>query len=112
MAKVMLAMGMVVAYSYAVEAFTGWYSGNVFELALPAQPLVRPLRGTLLALALLQRRRQPAPVAQTRAPQPAGAVRDRGRDLNVGMWLERYVIIVPSLSRDFLPRSWGLFHPI
>ena len=30
--------------------------------------------------------------------------------VNVGMWLERYVIIVVSLSRDFLPSSWGMYH--
>jgi molybdopterin-containing oxidoreductase family membrane subunit len=31
--------------------------------------------------------------------------------VNVGMWFERFVIIVTSLHRDFLPSSWGMFHP-
>jgi molybdopterin-containing oxidoreductase family membrane subunit len=31
--------------------------------------------------------------------------------VNVGMWLERFVIIVISLTRDFLPSSWGMYHP-
>jgi molybdopterin-containing oxidoreductase family membrane subunit len=30
--------------------------------------------------------------------------------VNVGMWLERYVIVVVSLSRDYLPSSWGMYH--
>ena len=31
--------------------------------------------------------------------------------MNVGMWLERFIIIVVSLSRDFLPSSWGMYYP-
>ncbi|NUN03470.1 MAG: hypothetical protein HUU41_20375 [Bryobacteraceae bacterium] len=31
--------------------------------------------------------------------------------INVGMWLERYVIVITSLHRDFLPSSWGMYHP-
>ena len=30
--------------------------------------------------------------------------------VNIGMWLERYVIVVTSLHRDFLPSSWGMYH--
>jgi molybdopterin-containing oxidoreductase family membrane subunit len=31
--------------------------------------------------------------------------------VNVGMWLERFIIVVTSLHRDFLPSSWGMYHP-
>ena len=31
--------------------------------------------------------------------------------INIGMWLERFVIVVTSLHRDFLPSSWGMYHP-
>ena len=41
----------------------------------------------------------------------AGAVRDRRIVVNVGMWLERFVIVVTSLHRDFLPSSWGMYYP-
>jgi len=31
--------------------------------------------------------------------------------VNVGMWLERFIIVVTSLHRDFLPSSWGMYYP-
>ena len=42
--------------------------------------------------------------------QRAGAARGPAIFVNIGMWLERYVIVVTSLHRDFLPSSWGMYH--
>ncbi len=103
--KVMLAAGSIVAYGYASEAFFSWYSGDEFEratmwyrafgdygwtfwlmLACNVGPLqllwfrrVRTNQWLFFALALV---------------------------INTGMWLERYVIVVTSLTRDFMPSDW------
>lgn len=110
MAKLMLATGLIVAYSYAVEAFTSWYSGNVFELALLRHRCFGPYAfwywlsvfcnvGVNQTLWLESARRSPWILFAISLL------------INLGMWLERFVIIVPSLSQDFLPSSWGLFIP-
>jgi molybdopterin-containing oxidoreductase family membrane subunit len=108
MGKVMLAMGLVVTYSYAVEAFTSWYSGDPFELALLHnrsfgsywfQYWLSILCNVVITQLLWFR-------SVRRSPWGLFGV---AMAINLGMWLERYVIIVPSLSRDFVPSSWGHF---
>lgn len=110
MAKVMLAMGLFVGYSYLVEGFTAWYSGDRYEMAVMANRVSGPYAPEYWTCVL----------CNVAAPQLLWSARLRARPLvllgvslavNVGMWLERYVIIVISLSRDFLPSSWGMFHP-
>ena len=109
-AKVMLATGLIVAYGYAIEAFMGWYSGNRYDMFTlwnrlhgPYAPLyyallacnifipqvlwIRKLRTNPLALFLI-----------------SGVIL-------VGMWLERFIIVVVSLQRDFLTSSWGMYYP-
>ena len=111
MAKVMLATGLIVAYGYLTETFTGWYSGNIYEAIVFSNRLTGPYAPSLLVrlfcVTFLCHRRF----------GPAGS----GLNLfccflisiviNIGMWLERFVIIVVSLHRDFLPSSWGMFYP-
>jgi len=111
MAKVMLGTGLIVAYGYAMEAFMGWYSGNQFErflfwnrawgghyfwaywllilcnILLPQLLWSRRVRLNLLAVFLLS------------------------LVINTGMWLERFVIVVTSLERDFMPSAWGRYYP-
>jgi len=108
MAKVMLATGLIVAYGYAIEAFTAWYSGNPYESYMLQNRLTGPYK--LQYWALL--------VCNVLFPQLLW-FRDARRNIyvlflvamavNVGMWLERFVIIVTSLHRDFLPSAWGMF---
>lgn len=109
-AKVMLATGLIVAYGYSMEAFFAFYSGNQFEkfmflnrafgpygwaywmlittnIAIPQLLWIRKLRKSPIMLFLLS------------------------IDILVGMWLERFVIVVTSLHRDFLPSSWGIYIP-
>jgi len=50
-------------------------------------------------------------VASASVQEPAGALFIISLVVNVGMWLERFVIIVTSLHRDFLPSSWGMYQP-
>jgi molybdopterin-containing oxidoreductase family membrane subunit len=108
MAKVMLATGLIVAYGYGIEAFMAWYSGNEFERYL----MVNRIGGSYAVMywALI--------ACNVVAPQFLWSRRVRRNPgllfclaiiVNVGMWLERYVIVVISLSRDFLPSSWGMY---
>jgi molybdopterin-containing oxidoreductase family membrane subunit len=108
MAKVMLATGLVVAYGYAMEAFFAWYSANTYERFMMWNRMTGPYAAMYWALILcnvvapnllwLRRLRRSVPVLFGIALV-----------VSVGMWLERYVIIVTSLHRDFLPSSWGLY---
>ena len=110
MAKLMLACGLIVAYSYLAEIFTAFYSGDRFEVFTVMDRLTGPyawIYWTVLACNVL------APQAiwssWTRSSPPAVFV--IAIIVNVGMWLERFMIIVTSLHRDFLPSSWGYFVP-
>lgn len=108
MAKVMLATGMVVAYGYATEAFMAWYSGNLYEMFMMWNRVFGPYwwaYWTLIA-------------TNVAIPQLLWIHRVRvtpwllfpiAMSVNVGMWLERYVIVVTSLHRDYLPSSWGMY---
>ncbi len=109
MARVMLATGMVVAYGYLMEIFMAWYSGNTFESFMVLNRFFGPYWPLYWLLI----------VCNIGAPQFLWFKRVRANPLalfvvamfvNVGMWLERFVIIVVSLSRDFLPSSWGIYH--
>ena len=108
MAKVMLATGLFVAYGYLTEAFTAWYSGSGVERFWLFNRSFGPYWWAFWLLM----------VCNIAAPQALWFGRVRTSPLllflialvvNVGMWLERYVIIVVSLHRDYLPSSWGMY---
>lgn len=110
MAKVMLASGLIVAYGYLMEIFMAWYSGNLYEAAVNSNRMLGPY-APLFWLML---------VCNVVIPQALWSRRVRTNVImlffisivvNVGMWLERFVIVVTTLSRDFLPSSWGLYTP-
>jgi Ni/Fe-hydrogenase subunit HybB-like protein len=108
--KIMLATGLMTAYGYAAEAFMTWYGGNHYDkfvswnrlhgpyapwyymlltmnILIPQVLWIRKLRNSPLALFLV------------------------ALDVLIGMWLERFIIVVVSLTRDFLPSSWGMYYP-
>ncbi len=110
MAKVMLATGLIVAYGYAMEAFGSFYSGNQFEkfmtlnrwsgpyaffywlliacnIVIPQSLWFKKVRSNVLALFVLS------------------------LVVNCGMWLERFIIVVTSLHRDYMPSAWGMYYP-
>jgi molybdopterin-containing oxidoreductase family membrane subunit len=109
MARVMLATGLIVAYGYMMEAFVAWYGGNPVERYVMVNRFFGPYRHVYWSLI----------TCNVIAPQALWFARVRANTIalmavamfiNVGMWLERYVIIVVSLHRDFLPSSWGMYH--
>ena len=110
MAKVMLATGLIVAYGYSIEAFMAWYSGNLFEGFMILNRFVgpyAPFYWLLIACNVVM----PQFLWFKRVRSSVPALFVMSLVVNVGMWLERFVIIVTSLHRDFLPSSWGMFKP-
>ena len=110
MAKIMLVTGLIVAYGYAMELFMAWYSGNEYERFVFLNRITGPYRVSWFMLIL----------CNVVASQLLWFRRIRSSVkllwvlsivINVGMWLERFVIIVTSLHRDFLPSSWGMYQP-
>jgi molybdopterin-containing oxidoreductase family membrane subunit len=110
MAKVMLATGLIVVYGYMIEAFFGWYSGNQYERFMIWNRMHGPYAPYYWALIL----------CNGVTPQLLWFKKIRSKLLvlwlislvvSIGMWLERFVIVVTSLHRDFLPSSWGFYSP-
>ena len=108
MAKVMLLTGLIVVYGYAMEFFFGWYSGNHYERYMLLNRLAGPYKWHWMSLIL----------CNAVVPQLLWFRKVRSSPywlffvsmfINVGMWLERFIIIVVSLHRDFLPSSWGMY---
>jgi len=109
-AKVMLATGLIVAYAYVMEIFTGWYSGNVYEAAAMWHRMTGPYAPAYWMLI----------TCNIAAPQMLWFKKVRSKPIFlfiasmvvlVGMWLERFVIIVSSLAQDYLVSSWRVFTP-
>ena len=110
MGKVMLATGVIVAYGYMMETFMAFYSGNPFDRYMILNRMVGPYKyvyWTLIACNIA-------------IPQVLWSRKIRRNVLvlfiislvvNVGMWLERFVIIVVSLHRDYLPSKWDMYYP-
>jgi molybdopterin-containing oxidoreductase family membrane subunit len=109
-AKVMLATGLIVAYGYGIEAFMGWYGGDRYDAFLLWNRLHGPYAPWYLMLlscnifipqVLWIRKLRTSPVALFFISFV----------ILVGMWLERFIIVVVSLHRDFLNSSWGMYYP-
>ena len=110
MAKVMLASGLIVTYGYVMEGFLAWYSAHPYETYLFQNRFEGPY-APLYWLLL---------TCNCAIPQLLwfGSIRRRAIPLfiislivNVGMWLERFIIVVGSLHRDFLPSEWAMYYP-
>ncbi len=110
MAKVMLATGLIVAYGYLMETFFGWYSGNGFEHYMIMNRMFGPY-GLVYWLLIACNILIPQTLWIRHVRQHPGWLFVVSIIVNVGMWLERYVIIITSLHRDFLPSSWAMYYP-
>src|SRR6267143_1305498 len=110
MAKLMLATGLIVGYSYIIEAFMAWYSANPLERYVMINRAAGPYHWLYWAL-ILCNLVIPQALWSRRVRSNVLAIFFIALGVNVGMWLERFIIIVVSLSRDFLPSSWGMYYP-
>jgi molybdopterin-containing oxidoreductase family membrane subunit len=110
MAKVMLATGLIVAYGYAIEFFMAFYSGNKFDVFLAEQRLHGPYSHFYFAL-ILCNIITPQLLWFEKVRRNVAALFVMSLVVNTGMWLERFVIVVISLTRDFMPSAWGRYAP-
>lgn len=110
MAKVMLATGLIVAYGYMMEAFMAFYSGSQYDRFMIMNRLTGPYAVEYWSL-LLCNIAIPQALWFKRVRTSVPALFVLSLIINVGMWLERFIIIVTSLHRDFLPSSWGMYSP-
>ena len=108
-AKLMLASGMVLSYGYFIEGVMAVYSGDKYELGVQHNRWVGSASHVYWAVILLN----------VVIPQSLWSARVRYNPfllflvsvgVLIGMWIERWVIVIGSLQRGFLPSSWGLFH--
>ncbi|MEW5878310.1 MAG: NrfD/PsrC family molybdoenzyme membrane anchor subunit [Acidobacteriota bacterium] len=110
MAKILLATSLMVGYAYGIEFFTAWYSGNHFEAFTFYNRALGPYAWAYWIMVF----------CNVVVPQIFWFKKARTTPwillvgsllVNVGMWFERFVIVVTTLSRDFLPGNWGIYKP-
>jgi molybdopterin-containing oxidoreductase family membrane subunit len=108
MAKVLLATGLIVAYGYFMETLMAWYSGNQYEQFMMMNRVFGPYAYVYwLVMGCNVLAPQAVWFPRVRASVPALFV--LAMIVNVGMWLERYMIVVVSLHRDFMPSAWDMY---
>jgi len=110
MAKVTLLTGSLVGYAYATEFFNAWYSGNLYERAHFINRATGPYAWCFYLMVLCNVL-VPQALWWKRARTNIALLFVLSILVNVGMWFERFVIIVVSLHRAFLPSGWGMFYP-
>jgi Ni/Fe-hydrogenase subunit HybB-like protein len=109
MGKIMLATGMIVFYSYAMEIFFSFYSGNLYEKFMWLNRATGPY-WKMYAMLIVCNGLAPQLMWFKKIRTSTIGLFITAMFVNVGMWLERFVIIPTSLHRDFLPSSWGMYH--
>jgi len=110
MNKIMILTGSMVGYAYATEFFIAWYSGNQFEQFVFLNRALGPYAWaywTMVSCNVIF----PQLFWFRKIRRSIGLMFTIGILVNVGMWFERFVIVVTSLHRDFLPSSWGMYIP-
>jgi Ni/Fe-hydrogenase subunit HybB-like protein len=110
MAKVMLATGLIVFYGYVMEVFFAWYSANTYEEYMMSNRMMGPYAKYYWML-IFCNGVVPQFLWFKRFRRNLWFVFGVSVIVSIGMWLERFVIIVTSLHRDFLPSSWGMYSP-
>ncbi len=108
MGEILLATGLIVAYGYLMETFMAWYSGDLYERYMMLNRMFGPYGYMYWALILFNLViPQALWIQRVRTNVPALFL--ISLSVLLGMWLERYVIVVVSLSRDFMPSAWGMY---
>lgn len=110
MAKVILATGLIVGYGYLLEVFIPWYSGNEYEWYVTVNRALGPYAATYWGLifcnvVVIQALWFRSVRTNVWLLFPIALI------VNIGMWLERFVIIITSLHRSYLTASWSMYYP-
>ncbi|TMA30319.1 MAG: hydrogenase [Deltaproteobacteria bacterium] len=111
MAKVMLLTGLIVTYGYLMEFFAAWYSGNPYEQHIffftrPRGPYAWAFYTQMFCNVVVPQMFWFKAARRNIAALWIGSVL-----INVGMWFERFNIIVTSLHQDFIPSNWAMYYP-
>ncbi|MFQ5452686.1 MAG: NrfD/PsrC family molybdoenzyme membrane anchor subunit [Candidatus Zixiibacteriota bacterium] len=110
MNKIMLLTGMMVGYAYSIEFFIAWYGGNMYEqFAFVNRAFGSYAWAYWIMISCNVLVPQLFWVKKLRTSIPVMFV--ASILINVGMWFERFVIVVSSLSKDYLPSSWDYYSP-
>jgi Ni/Fe-hydrogenase subunit HybB-like protein len=111
MTKVMMATGMMVTFGYVMEHFIAWYSGNIYEYSMFFKVRQRGPFAPVYWLMIACNCVFPQVFWFKKARTHLGLIWFIALLVNVGMWCERFNIIITSLHRDFIPASWGSYSP-
>ncbi len=110
MAKIIMVTGLMVGYAYSMEFFIAWYSGNIYERFAFINRAFGPYAWaywTMVSCNVII----PQIFWSKKARTNIKVLFVASIFVNIGMWFERFVIVVSSLSRDFLPSSWDYYSP-
>lgn len=108
--KLMLVTSLIVSYGYASEAYMAWYSGDTYETFVSINRMIGPY-AVAYWIMITCNCLVPQFFWFKACRQCIWLAFILSLLVNVGMWLERFVIIVASLHRDFMPSSWGMYYP-
>ena len=111
MAKILLATGLIVAYGYMMETFMAFYSGNPYDRYMIMNRMTGPYAPVYWTLILCNIVIPLDTLWSSKIRRNVLALFVISLVVQTGMWLERFVIVVTSLHRDFLPSSWGMYYP-
>jgi len=110
MCKVVLFTGSIVGYAYSMEFFIAWYSGEIYESFTFINRAFGPYAWAywiMVSCNVIT----PQIFWFKKARTNIAVIFTASLLVNVGMWFERFVIVVTSLANDFLPSSWGMYEP-
>ena len=110
MAKVTMLTGMIVSYAYLTEFFVAWYGGNLYEQYHFINRATGPYAWCFYLMVLCNVI-TPQLLWTKKARSSVAFLFIISIMVNIGMWFERFVIIVVGLHRGHLPSAWGMFYP-
>jgi molybdopterin-containing oxidoreductase family membrane subunit len=111
MAKILMATGLIVAYGYMMETFMAFYSGNTYDRYMMMNRMTGPYARVYWILILCNIVIPLGTLWSSKIRRNAAALFVISLVVQTGMWLERFIIVVTSLHRDYLPSSWGMYYP-
>ena len=109
MAKVMLGTGLIVGYGYGMEVFMSWYAASHWEFFMMWNRMFGPMGWAYWILILTNIAIPLTSLWSRKLRTNIAFMFGISIVVNTGMWFERFVIVVTSLYRDFLPSSWGTY---
>jgi molybdopterin-containing oxidoreductase family membrane subunit len=111
MAKILLATGLIVAYGYVMETFMAFYSGSTYDRSMIMNRMTGPYAGIYWLLITCNIAIPLTTLWSAKLRRNVAALFVISLIVQMGMWLERFVIVVTSLHRDFMPSAWGMYYP-